>query len=357
MMYRSTRRTLVPLCLLGLGLGIAACDPYERFGEGESDLGPVDPVSFPPANLGVQDTGAPGNRKQPGQGSFSATPAFAKGEAVGYYAYPFPRAALAGDSLLVGGDAPNAYVFTADYKCTPPAGYRRNARLDEVPYDLQGNIFTALPEATYSYERLPQSSYLPVVAQIPVSSPKLPCQEPKSEEALARLGGAVARKPDGTLLAWLIIDPAAPVYAPGDSIETSNGVGLQRWGWFNRYLVAYLEGGAIAVADATVMVDGMPMTVPHMVTQRLYYPRSLVMSDAGMGPGELGAGYDVLAAKRGDAAYSPVCEVVSYDAGAPLAVAALPQDAAAVETMFGKAADNFQPGDPPYVFCLQLEAP
>jgi hypothetical protein len=354
MMFRSTRRSPGRLWLLLLGC--AACDPYDRFGEGESDLGPVDPVNFPPANLGLQDTGAPGNRKQPGQGSFSAVPAFVAGEAVGYYTYPFPRAALAADPLLVGGDEPPAYVFAAGYKCTAPAGYKRNARLDEVPYDVQGNIFTALPEATYSYERLPQSSYVPIVAQIPVTSPKLPCQQPKSEEALLRLGGDKERKPDGNLLAWLIIDPAAPVYGLGESVDTSTGVGLQRWGWFNRYLVAYLDGGPVAVKDETVMVEGMPMTVPHMVTERLYYPRSLVMTADGMGPGELGAGYDVLAAKRGADAYSPVCEVVSYDAGAMLAAEALPKDAATVEAMFDKPG-NFQPGDPPYVFCLQLEAP
>jgi hypothetical protein len=355
MKFRSTRRSPVR-CALLLLLGLGACDPYERYGEGESDLGPVDPVNFPPANLGVQDTGAPGNRKQPGQGSFSAVPAFAKGAAVGYYAYPFPRAALAGDPLLVAGDEPLAYVFTADYKCTPPAGYKRNARLDEVPYDVQGNIFTALPEATYSYERLPQSSYLPLVAQVPVNSPRLPCQQPKSEEALVRLAGDKPRTPDGSLLAWLIIDPAAPVYGLGESIDNSTGVGLQRWGWFNRYLVAYLDGGPVAVKDETVMVDGMPMTVPHMVTQRLYYPRSLVMTADGMGPGEFGAGYDVLAARRGEAGYAPVCEVVSFDAGAMVAAEALPKDAATIEAMFDKP-DNFQPGDPPYVFCLQLEAP
>jgi len=353
-MRPASRAILVPLCVW---LAAAACDPYERYGKDDDDLGPVDPVSFPPPNLGVQDTGAPGSRKQPGMGSFSAVHAFVKGDTVGYYRYPFAASALAGDPLLLDG-APSAYVFDNGYTCKPPPGYKPNARLDEVPYNVQGNIFTALPAAMYSYEHTPRWSYTPVVAQVPVTVPSMNCQQPKSEETLNSLSGGKKLEPDGSYLAFLIIDPASPVYALGDSVENSGGVGLQRWGWFNRYLVAYLDGGPVTVKDATVMMDGQSATVPHMVTQRLYYPRSPVMGADGMAaPGALGAGFDVLSAKRGEDAYSPVCEVMSYDAGtAPIAATALPKDAATVEAMFNKP-DNLQPGDPPYVFCLQLEAP
>jgi len=33
---------------------VLACDPYQRFGEGTDSYGPVDPINFPPANLGVR---------------------------------------------------------------------------------------------------------------------------------------------------------------------------------------------------------------------------------------------------------------------------------------------------------------
>ena len=74
------------------------------------------------------------------------------------------------------------------------------------------------------------------------------------------------------------------------------------------------------MVPAPTMADPMAMkTVKHMVTQRLYVP--LTVLDPMMKPadGEIGQGYDVLAAKRGADGYSPVCEVVTYETPMPLA--------------------------------------
>jgi hypothetical protein len=355
----SSARLSVVLVVLATG---AACNPYESYGRNDDLLGPVDPVSFPPANLGEG-----GNRKQPGLGTFTAARGHVAGMAVDYFSYPFPPNGPDVDPLRLAEDdvpydpvpSPPAYFFTAGYKCTPPPGYKYDRRLDDVPLDTQGNIFTALPRATYSLERTPRSSYVPVVSEVPVSGPSLPCQQKSADQLKALLGSMPA--PDGKYQAWLMIDPGAGVY--GSDMTPESGVGLQSWGWFNRYLAAYIDGGPIPTTTMTVM-EGMPPTsrkVTRMLTRKLYYPRSMVTTGSGAaamtGPGQLGAGYDVLSAKRGDAAYSPVCAVFTYDAGMPLADTALPKDAAAIEMMFNSMAAPIQPAETPYVFCLEVARP
>jgi hypothetical protein len=69
-------------------------------------------------------------------------------------------------------------------------------------------------------------------------------------------------------------------------------------------------------------------------------------------PGRLGAGYDVLQARRGQPGYSPLCQVLTYDAGALKDSAALPRDAQAIEMMF--APETLLPATPAYVYCLQV---
>src|SRR5690349_1359553 len=76
--------------LLLAALAGASCDPYQRYDQTPNDsLGPVDPVSFPPANLGQR-----GDRSRPGQGSFTAAHALAGGARADYFAYPLPAAQL-----------------------------------------------------------------------------------------------------------------------------------------------------------------------------------------------------------------------------------------------------------------------
>jgi hypothetical protein len=353
-------RSALPVFAL---LAISACYPYDRFGVDDDGLGPVDPVNFPPPNLG-----AGGNRKMPGNGSFTAARAFAGRMPVSYFSYPFPANSSAADPLRISEDdvptgavpAPPAYAFGGGYKCTPPEGYKYDRRLEERPRDVQDNVLTALPAATYG-DRGPRTDYLPVVSQIPVTGPALPCQKPKSEEALTKLLGSMP-KSDGKYLAWLIIDPAAGVYDVGEDVSNSGGAKLQSWGWYQRYLAAYIDGGEVPTATMTVMEGTPPVSkkVQQMVTQKLYYPRSLVISGGmmpTMAPGEIGAGYDVVEAKKGAPGYSPVCEVLTYDAGMPLPADQLPKDAATIEAMFNGMASPIMPAATPLVFCLQVVAP
>jgi hypothetical protein len=332
-----------------------SCDQYQRFGQNGTDwLGPVDPVTFPPANLGAK-----GDRMKPGSGSFTQLHAWAGGADAAYFAYPVPALPMMGDPLDPKKlSIPVGYAF--DARCRPPEGYdfksRAIQRRDARPLDLQDNIVTTLPKATYTPGVAATSSYVPVVARAPVSAAGYPCQELKSEDQLK--AGKVARKPDGSLLAWLIIDPAAPVYGPGGPAnEHDPGLGRQSWGWYNRYLAAYLDGGPIPVVDG------------KMLPQRLYYPRSMVMGTDAMGmptmaPGRIGAGYDVLQAARDTDGYSPICQVFTYDLGVPAspadgAAVPLPRDAAAIAAMFGTPEAPIdplrplRPANPPFIYCLQ----
>jgi hypothetical protein len=313
---------------------LLACDPYHRR-TGEFHAGPVDPVNFPPPYLGG------GDRYSTGSGSFEAARAFVNGVGVEYFAFPFSDARLgAADPLELGtADLPadKVYVFDSDatagnpfgaQQCRTPAGYVYDQRRDDVHYDEQGAIFTALPEASYPEGDLPSWDYDPVVAQVAVSGAGRDCQGVKSEKTL--LGGGTLNA-DGNYLAWAIIDPGAPVYNFGAADpEGLGGVGLQRWGWFDHYLLAYIDGGYIPLDLVTTP------GVARMVTQRVYHPNT----------GGLGEGNDVFQFARGAAGYSPVCEVFTYtpvDPGNP------PQSEA------GVLADdpNPAPADPPYAFCLQ----
>ena len=60
-------------------------------------------------------------------------------------------------------------------------------------------------------------------------------------------------------MAWLIIDPAAAVYKFTDDPQRLRGLELQKWGWFNRYLLAYLDGGYIPTMPGMAMDGAMPM--------------------------------------------------------------------------------------------------
>jgi hypothetical protein len=347
------------LCALLLAaLAGPACDPYQRYNQNPNDsLGPVDPINFPPANLGTK-----GDRTKPGQGSFVQVRALAGGQPANYFAFPVPAAQLmAMDPLAASAlTIPAAYAFSG--QCQKPPGYewtRAQEQLDEVPLDRQGSIFTALPRAMYTPGVAATSSYVPLVSAVPVDAKALSCQLLKSEGALK--AAHLDTKPDGRLLAWLMIEPAAQVYAVGKSPANDFGFGLQSYGWYERYLVAYLDGG-----EAPVSMDG------KLVPQKLYYPRSQTTAckavDANTAmttmpaAGRLGGGFDVLQARRDQPGYSPLCQVFSFDAGATpiaapgddckdLTVPRLPADAQTIETMY---AMTIQPATPAYVYCLQV---
>ena len=340
----SVQSALGALAILGLGLG--ACDPYDGFSDESLSLGPVDPLNFPAANLG-----AAGNRMRAGTGTFEETPAWIGGMRVGYFRYAMPAAVQVMAGMpVVPASVPRAFAFDATpaqpvpdkNDCAPPPGWRPSARDDAVDYAQQGNIFTALPTATYNPGVAAASSYIPVVAEVPLSSGGRICQQLKSSKGLEKALGMLPAPGDG-LLAWLIIDPAAAVY-PFDADEEHNGIGLQKWGWFNRYLLAYLDGG---------YVPTMPMGMVRLMRpQRLYLPRSPVMGV--MGAAQVGQGFDVLTAARGQDGYSPICEVMTYDLGMmPVPPDMLPKDAAAI-TGNMPIAMTLMPATPRFVFCLQV---
>jgi hypothetical protein len=316
----------------------AACDPYQRFGKNDDSLGPVDPASFPPANLGTR-----GDHTRAGGGAFLQIGAFAGGMPAAYFAYPVP-ASLADPLTVKGQPTPLAYAFAAG--CQAPAGYAFDQRRDEVHLDRQDSVFSALPQATYPAGVAATSNYVPLVARALVTPAGQPCQKLKSEAAIKQAG--LAAMPDGALLAWLIIDPAAGVFAPGKTPANDPGLGLQSWGWYNRYLLAYLDGGVVPVTDGKIVPQKL-FRPRSMVTTTVTPPGGMAMTMAA--PGRLGAGYDVLEARKGEPGYSPVCQVFTYDLGAPTDVAALPRDAAAIQAMY---APTLQPDSPPIIYCLQV---
>lgn len=342
--------------LLVLSVAAAGCNPYNQR-DGEFSAGSVDPANFPPGYVGVG-----GDHLRAGRGTFTEVRAFSNGQPLGYYSFPFSTTQLPPFSSGGGGTAPDplrlvdagkpyakvptptAYLFDPATHCTPPAGYVYNARLDEVHYDQQGDIFTALPTATYSAGALPTWSYVPIVAARTVPAAGIGCQSIKSEATLKSSGAAIGMF-QGTYLARAIIDVAAPVYRVGETAATSFGFGTQQLGWYNHYIVAYLDGGAIPTVGSA---DGSTV---EMQPQTLYYPRSMVINGTKTLAGGFGFGYDVLDAKRGDAAYSPVCQLMTYDTGSAMTVDQLPKDVATIMSMYGSTLKN---ATVPFIFCLQV---
>jgi|tagenome__1003787_1003787.scaffolds.fasta_scaffold20907681_1 hypothetical protein len=351
--------TLVAVALYG-----ACGNPYGTFQDPDQSLGPVDPVLFPPTNMGQG-----GDRKRPGRGRFSEITAYVDGAPVGYFSYPLstgtgtdPLRVLEQGQPIEGVPTPAAYVFDVDHDpCSPPPDYQYIVQRDAVDYSKQGAVFTTLPQATYAEGALPTTKYVPVVAEARMVAPGLPCQELKSVKRIKDVVGMVPPV-TGKYLAWLIIDPAAPVYPhdnptgvlPGNQMLP--GIGLQRWGWYNRYLLAYLDGGYIPTEEATVMgmtVDGPGLIkIMRLHAQKLFVPRQ-IKTDTGMAAGKAGAGYDVLDAKRGTDGYSPVCQLWSYgDPAMPMAPADLPKSAADIMNAPGLNPAAASPAS--YTFCLQV---
>ena len=372
--------------LLSLLLAATAgggCDPYGTFNDTPDDsLGVVDPVNFPPANVGVG-----GDRKRPGRGRFQELVAFFEGQEIGYFSFTLPTLPAGSDPLRVLDDGkpygpvatPVAYVFDSAppgspfpegdrYPCAPPAGYQFDVRRDAVDFTKQGNVFSTLPTEAYAEGVAPSSTYVPVVQEARLSSSGQPCQRLKSEKRIEEVLG-MKPAPTPNYLAWLVIEPAARVvprefptgnFPMGHPMagQMHPGVGIQRWGWFNRYLLAYIDGGYIPTEDGVVTGGTMAMPTMRMVKrmrpQRLFIPRA-VLSGAmmTMGPGRPGQGYDVLEARRGQPTYSPICQVWVYgDPMMPVPAADLPKAASAIVDPM--SALNPMPAAPAsFVYCLQ----
>lgn len=380
------------LCWLILAAG---CEPYPP---GEFNAGAVDPVNFPPAYLG---TG--GDRTRPSRGTFTEIRAYANGNALGYYSFPLSttQAALPArestqilcqsDSDCPGGicnlqatpspvcdidprlrllnngktvsqlPTPPAYRFEAATSCRPPPNYVYDPRLDDVRLDMQGNIATMLPTATYPQGGTATWSYIPVVAEQVVSG-TLDCQSVKSATTLLRRGDLTVGAATGNYLAWALIDVGAGVYRLGETPGTSPGIFTQRFGWFDHYIISYIDGGYVP----TQTPDSGQTVL--MKPQRLYFPRSNIGTPAAAGG--IGRGYDVLEFARSNAGYSPVCAVITYDAATVTATnptactqtSCLPRDAATIEARYSGTFRGPLPlltanaaTIPSYVFCFQVQ--
>jgi len=361
-------------------LAIAGCDPYKDYKlKGEFNAGSADPANYPPPYRGA---GATRNVAGSGTG-FSAVRAFAQDRTLEYFLFPFspsqvvrtgyPGITLANQmrNALTIRQFPNGYVFDppgsnspfpAQQQCRAPDGYQFDQRRDDVHYDEQGEIFSALPDATFGAGTLPTWSYVPIVQEVVVGSAGEPCQDIKSERTLLTRtdvniskdsnGGPVA---DGRYLAWALIDPGSGVYHVGES-TSGPGVGIQRWGWFQRFLVAYIDGGYIPISTNPTN---------QFATQNLYVPSTVLLPiDGGTmaANGRLGAGYDVLDFPRSDPRYSPICRVRIYNTGTGTRIENLPKNATAIPAgslrdPTAVPTDSIAPSDviPPYVFCLQTQ--
>jgi hypothetical protein len=356
--------------LVLLSVATIGCTPYERT-TGEYNAGPVDPASFPAPYLGAK-----GSPKR-GGGSFNASIAFVDGTMVGYYPFPFTAAqGMADDPLAVtengapdSFNTPTTYVFDpaagnpfpAKPGCTPPPGYTYNEKRDGIHYDDQGNVFMALPT---------DATYVPVVAEVPVTSMGEACQSIKTVKTLVQdkqISVPLMQPPknsppdalatgiaDGKLLAWAIIDPSAMVYFPDGSLDMTTKLGPQKYGWYEHYLVVYLDGGYIPTMNNTLpsMMNTPPVMVTDMVPQMLFVPTQVPGKDTMGNPaavptmGQPGSGFDVLQAQRGSTGYSPVCQVVTFVPQDPMNP---PTKASAIDMT------TVMPAPTPFIFCLQLE--
>jgi hypothetical protein len=376
------RRRRIPLAVIStFAVWCSACDPYDSR-RGQYSAGPVDPFTFPPENLGVTRAASFSARFRPGGGRFTGVSAFVTAtERVDYFRFPIPSPTprpMTFNPLAVPATAPVAYVFDPQpgipfgaSACTAPAGYQYDPARDDVRLDEQGTVFTALPTADYNPSvDAPITlvggtrAYGPIVNTVRVTSKGLGCQATKSvrdvtsrTDVTLELGepnpstGQRLGVPSNQYAAAVIIDPGAPVYDsvfsatnPNTATRTPQGLGLQRWGWFNQFLLAYLEGGDLP----TEMVSGRLQFKP----QRLFVPLRILGANGMPADGVAGSGYDVLEFARGTAGYSPLCQVVTYETPMPLPAAMLPKSAADIVSSFAATLRN---GD--LFYCLQPQAP
>jgi hypothetical protein len=415
-------------CLPMLIVFASACNPYD-YQRGEYNAGPVDAANFPKPYQGVgADPNVNGYLS--GKGTFTEIRAFINGANAGYYTFPFTTTQLnASDPLLLPSDsrrqpqAPIAYVFDpappspfpSSQQCTPPAGYTYdpNDRNNDMRLDEQSNIFTLLPLATQRPGQASTFDYIPVVSEVAVSASGLACQSIKSEPTLKKV--LSNQNPTGNFLLWAIIDPSSGVYRVGQQStyllpdgspnpNFSPGIGVQKWGWFGHYYLAYIDGGYVPTQSIS--------SGARMKTQQLYIPlritpAGLRCGSATCGAGQIcanntcqtcnanrltsadncptggtccpspqtcinpdasgtcadigkaGQGYDILQFKRGEASYSPVCEVRQYNLNIgsparPPLISELPRNATAVLPL-NPQQPTIESGIPRYIYCPQVD--
>jgi|SRR5579883_891049 len=312
-------------------------------------VGAVDGSQFPVAYRGAGvHVGSP-----TGDGLITASAAFAHGKAVAYYRFAFPGNDLNVDDLLPsfdGSDPALAYVFDpappSPYPAMPACMVTPDQEGEGFHRDRQDPIFTRLPAAP---------DYLPLVQEVTVTSNGEPCQALKSEAGvIANNKGAVEvnlsagvtpvrGRPDGRYLAWAIIDPYTHVADVNGNFDSAAARAAYKTGFFDRYLLAYIDGGYATTTAVTDNGTGGGAVV--LVTQNLYYPSTLPPAESGGTPreGAPGMGHDVLQYARGEAGYSPICHLVPFTPPDP---SNLPTSADAIP------ASAIGPDTGEYAFCL-----
>jgi hypothetical protein len=349
------------------GLLLAAgCNPYKNL-DGDFYLGPVDAKDFQAAYLGAGfDSGS-------SVGFFVPSYAgIAGGGVIAYYPFPAGPDALILDGAGGGGRA-LAYVFdgtsAADTdKCKPPsADYAYDVQRDFVRFDRQLNVFEDESPAA----PLPDDpSYVPIYAEVPVTSNGEECQSIHSAEGLTDNAGVTLQKgpkpadetahavgtPDGKYLALAAIDPRAIVLRPDGTVDDLTGQGSGRFGWYNHLLVGYIEGGVVPTEQAAIpdpnggpdqmVIAARPATllVPNVLLDAMGNPVCAGAMCMGQGA-DLLVGVDGGSGARGDSGYSPVCSVRTFTPADP---ASPPLDPADVDP------NSLDPDDGTLVYCLQV---
>lgn len=342
MASRRTGRTLEMALALSLA-ALPACNPYQNF-DGEYFAGAIDATTFAAPYLG-ELSGPP---DQSG-GVIAASTGWVGGSEVLFYVFPFNDAQNGQSDPLALAEVPTPKAFVFDPaqgdpfgtpKCVAPKNYVHDQRTEAWRLDEQGVVFESTPS---------DPDYIPVVAQVPVASNGIKCQDTKSKKNLYERKDVTFDKEsdgDGKFAAFAMVDPGADVQP-----NLANGLGPIHIGWYNHYLVTFLDGGYIPTED----VPGTDMTDPYtkMVAQTIYTPTAIPGMDDDMNvvpvPGSLGSGYDLLDAARGEAGYSPVCHVLAYTPDDPLTPKTSVGELSQTELASAASAD----ADLGYVFCLQ----
>jgi hypothetical protein len=294
-------------------------------------------------------------------------------------------------------------------KCAPPsADYVWDERADAFPFNQQLNIFQQR-QVSADPAGLPseQPSYQPIYAEVPVTSLTYNCQSIHSadgvvdgigSETMLSVNPAPKGSPDfrqvgagdGFYRALAVIDPSADVItvwdegqdpaigAPNCPLPTDDltgachnpitHLGPQRWGFFDHFLVAYIDGGYVPTKMTTVMgMGGAPdQTITSAQPMLMYVPNQF--NDQFLGPSTCndtkanpadcaGHGFDVIdgvGSKPGvrnatGNGYSPICHVLSYDP--TLAGGIITDPAQATDPNFMAALD---PDTSAFIYCLQV---
>jgi hypothetical protein len=368
------------LYLLGL-LTAAGCNPYQNLG-GDFYLGAVDATNFQPPYLGAGFTATRS------VGTISPSLAGTKGGgAVGYY--PFPTV---GDPTIIdvasGGGTASIYIFDGDdgtdtNKCKPPSkNYVYDVQRDYVNFNFQGNVFedeSPVPVLPVVDTDPNDPPYVPVYAEVPVTSNGENCQSIHSAENLVKdktvtvatgpkpiddPSAHATGNPDGKYLAIAMIDPRAEVLLPDGSLGP-NFLGATRWGYYNHYLAGYLEGGQIPTAMATMPDPNGGPDIPIIVAKlaTLLAPNTSIdpktMMPVGCDTADptdpaapcIGLGADLLEgvngadATRGASGYSPICHIRTFTPADPTMP---PLDPGDVDPA------SLDPDAGAFVYCLQV---